>query len=68
MTVNEMITIFDQIPGNADVQSDSGWEVCASDCVRAFYSEEDNTVVFTQEFAHKVYDNKEKWKEIFPRR
>jgi len=66
MNAMELITVLNQVPGNTEIMSDSGWEVCASDCSRAFYNEEQEALVLTQHSHHKIY-NGEDWKEIFPR-
>ena len=69
MDAMELITVLDQVPGNTEIQSDSGWEVDASDCSRAFYNEEEETLVLTQlDSVRDDYKQSEDWKEIFPRR
>lgn len=38
------------IPHNVHLMSDSGWECDATDMMGIFYNEEDNILVFTQDF------------------
>lgn len=53
MTVNELFNIFRQnnIPNDAILMSDSGWECGATDMDGVYYNKLKNTVVFTQEIS-----------------
>ena len=53
MTVCELINIFKQnnIPNDAILMSDSGWECFATDMDGVYYNKLENTVVFTQEIS-----------------
>ena len=53
MTVGELFSIFTQnnIPNDAILMSDSGWECCATDMDGVYYNKLKNVVVFTQEFS-----------------
>lgn len=50
MTYKELKEIFtkNNIPENAHLMSDSGWECCATDMDGIYYNEESNTIVFRQ--------------------
>ena len=65
MTYAELTKLFEDndIPKDAKLQSDSGWECCATDLERAYYNRKTNTVVFTQHFS-EWYDNSAKWKRL----
>ena len=64
MTVNEMIEKLAQVPGNASVMSDSGWECDPSECSRVFYCAENYEVILTQVNPPSAYDDKERFEEI----
>ena len=53
MTAGELINIFKQnnIPNDAILMSDSGWECCATDMDGVYYNKLKNIVVFTQEIS-----------------
>ena len=53
MTVCELFNIFKQnnIPNDAILMSDSGWECCATDMDGVYYNKLKNVVVFTQEIS-----------------
>lgn len=57
MTVGELFNIFKQndIPDNAVLMSDSGWECDATDMDGVYYSKTENVAVFTQKFSE--YDS-----------
>lgn len=57
MTAEELINIFrrNNIPNDAILMSDSGWECFATDMDGVYYNKLENTVVFTQEISK--YDN-----------
>lgn len=48
MTYKELKEIFtkNNIPENAQLMSDSGWECCATDMDGIYYNKESNTIVF----------------------
>ena len=50
MTYKELKEIFtkNNIPEDAHLMSDSGWECCATDMNGIYYNNESNTIVFTQ--------------------
>lgn len=50
MTIEKLIKITKDLPRDAKVMSDSGWECDATDCDRAYYSPTMNTIVLTQIF------------------
>lgn len=56
MTVGELINIFRQnnIPNDATLMSDSGWECCATDMDGVYYNKLENTVVFTQKIVSMI--------------
>lgn len=61
MTVGEIFKIFKyyNIPNDALIMSDSGWEAWATDMDGIYYNIITNTVVFTQEVSdcdHYYYD------------
>ena len=63
MTVGKLFNIFKQydIPNDAVLMSDSGWECDATDMDGIYYNKSKNTVVFTQEISeddeyHKHHD------------
>lgn len=51
MKLNELLSLLNKhnIPLDADVQSDSGWECSATDVGGIYYNKVTNTVVLTQE-------------------
>ena len=53
MTAGELINIFKQnnIPNDAILMSDSGWECFATDMDGVYYNKLENTVVFTQKIS-----------------
>lgn len=53
MTAGELFGIFRQnnIPNDAILMSDSGWECFATDMDGVYYNKLENTVVFTQEIS-----------------
>lgn len=52
MTAGELFEVFKQndIPDNAVLMSNSGWEGDATNMDGIYYNKIENTVVFTQEF------------------
>lgn len=64
MTTSELFNIIKKynIPANAILVSDSGWECSATNMDGVYYDKTGNTVVFTQEFdKHDKYYNSPKW-------
>ena len=57
MTVGELFNILKQndIPDDAVLMSDSGWECCATDTDGVYYNKSKNTVVLTQKFSEYAY-------------
>lgn len=55
MLVSELLDKLSKVPADTTIMSDSGWEVDATDCSRAFYSKEAGVVVFTQEYPSTQY-------------
>ena len=53
MTVCELFNIFKQnnIPNDATLMSDSGWECCTTDMDGVYYNKLKNVVVFTREIS-----------------
>jgi len=54
------------IPSNVKLLSDSGWECDATEMDGVFYNEEENHIIFTQEFEHsnKKYLGNKDYKEL----
>ena len=48
MTIEKLIKITKDLPRDAKVMSDSGWECDATDCDGVYYSKELNIIVLTQ--------------------
>ena len=50
MSLGDLIALMEKynIPKNATIMSDSGWECGETDCGGVFYSESANTVILTQ--------------------
>lgn len=63
MTVEKLIRILreNDIPEDAILMSDSGWECWASDMDGLYYHAKDNTVVFTQDYASRRYNENSDW-------
>lgn len=64
MTAGELLNIFKRynIPDNAILVSDSGWECSATSIDGVYYDKTGNTVVFTQEFSkYDKYYNSPEW-------
>lgn len=55
MTLGQFIKKTKDLPKDAWLMSDSGWECNATDCDRAFYSPSQNIIVLTQTW-DKDYD------------
>lgn len=68
MTVGALNEILkkNNIPEDAELMSDSGWECFATKMNGIYYNEDTNTIVFTQEGNEydDYYDRKE-WKRLF---
>lgn len=52
MTIKKLLSLFEQynIPDDATLMSDSGWECCPTDMNGIFYNEKKNEITFTQGF------------------
>ena len=64
MTAGELFNIFRQnnIPNDALLMSDSGWEGSATDMDGVYYNKSENTVVFTQEISkYDSYYESNEW-------
>ena len=66
MTIEEFINKIDKadIPYNASIMSDSGWECDPTDCSRIFFDKENNVIVLTQEDYPSAYVDETRWREI----
>lgn len=66
MTIAKLKRILKEnnIPEDATLMSDSGWECCASDMDGIYYRAEDNTVVFTQDYDNSYYNNNPDWVKL----
>lgn len=69
MTVGELAQIVKEnnIPEDAVMLSDSGWECSASDMDGVYYNKETNELVFTQngDKYERYYYNKPEWKLLY---
>lgn len=65
MKLKELYEIIkkNSIPEDAILQSDSGWECCATDMDGIYYNKKENIIVFTQKFDEfdKDYYNNPEW-------
>ena len=53
------------IPSNVKLLSDSGWECNETEMDGAYYNEEENHIIFTQEFSeYGKYSNRKNYKEL----
>ena len=67
MTVKELkqILTINNIPEDARLMSDSGWECCATDMDGVYYNPKENIVVFTQHFSEfEKYEEKADWVRV----
>lgn len=66
MTIAKLNRILreNNIPEDATLMSDSGWECCASDMDGVYYRFEDNTVVFTQDYSNSFYNKRPDWVKL----
>lgn len=66
MTVEEFIKRIDnaEVPYNATILSDSGWECDPTECSRILFDQEDNVIVLTQEIIPSGYVGTVNWREI----
>ena len=55
MTIGKLLTLIKDLPKDAVVMSDSGWECDATDCDGVYYSKKLNTLVLTQGYGEKKY-------------
>jgi hypothetical protein len=68
MTIKKLRQIIEEnnIPEDATLMSDSGWECCATDMDCVYYSKIDNIIVFTQCFYEEEhYDVSKKWRLLY---
>jgi hypothetical protein len=63
MTIGKLNRILrkNNIPADATLMSDSGWEICATDTDGVYYRVEDNTVVLTQDYDNSFYNDSPNW-------
>lgn len=53
------------IPSNVKLLSDSGWECDETEMDGVYYNEEENHIIFTQEFSeYEKYSNRKNYKEL----
>lgn len=67
MTVKELNQILtaNNIPEDALLMSDSGWECCATDMDGIYYNPKENIIVFTQHFSEfEKYEKKPDWVRV----
>ena len=67
MTIEKLNRILKEnnIPKDAVLMSDSGWECCATDTDGVYYNAEDNIVVLTQEYDEdEYYGENLEWVEL----
>lgn len=66
MTVEKLLNIFqiNNIPGDANLESDSGWECGPTDMDGIYYNKSENRVVFTQGYGEDNYCEPE-WSLIY---
>ena len=66
MTVKELKQILttNNIPEDARLMSDSGWECCATDMDGVYYNPKENIVVFDQSYKYSDYNDKPEWIKI----
>lgn len=62
--LNELLT-SNNIPEDAKLMSDSGWECCATDMGGVYYNPKENIIVFTQEEDdYSDYYKKPEWVKL----
>lgn len=66
MTIAKLKRILKEnnIPEDATLMSDSGWEVSETDTDGVYYSSEDNTVVLTQDYDNSYYNSRSDWVKL----
>ena len=66
MKVKELKQILtdNNIPEDARLMSDSGWEYCATDMDGVYYNPKENIVVFDQSYEYSKYNNKSEWIKV----
>lgn len=53
------------IPSNVKLLSDSGWECDETEMDGVYYNQEENHIIFTQEFSkYEKYSNRRDYKEL----
>lgn len=63
MTIEKLNRILrsNNIPADATLMSDSGWEICATDTDGVYYRVKDNTIVLTQDYDNSFYNDNPDW-------
>lgn len=66
MTIAKLKRILKEnnIPEDATLMSDSGWELSETDTDGVYYRSEDNTVVLTQDYDNSYYNNNPDWVKL----
>ena len=57
MTIEKFLSLLSEVPDDATMLSDSGWECGPTDMDGVFYNEEKNEITFTQGCWHDVRDH-----------
>ena len=53
------------IPNDARLMSNSGWECNATDMDGVYYHRKTNTIVFTQGFGNLDYEDSNEWEKLY---
>lgn len=66
MTIAKLNKILreNNIPEDATLMSDSGWECSETDTDGVYYRSEDNTVVLTQDYDNSFYNSSPYWVKL----
>ncbi len=66
MTIAKLNRILreNNIPEDATLMSDTGWECSETDTDGVYYSSEDNTVVLTQDYDNSYYNSHYDWVKL----
>lgn len=66
MTIAKLNKILKEnnIPEDATLMSDSGWELSETDTDGVYYSSKDNTVVLTQDYDNSYYNSRSDWVKL----
>lgn len=54
MTIEKFLSLLSEVPDDATMLSDSGWECGPTDMDGVFYNKEKNEITFTQGYWHDV--------------